>query len=84
LKKVVNGHVIDLVELLNQHHSNAVISLYHVPDPGIEGTIPPELLQRPALVALVVSVLGFLWKLLFQKTLVVVRRDRKLGDLLVG
>jgi hypothetical protein len=88
LKKAVNVHnVIVSVELLNQHHSNAVINLQHVPDPGIEETIRPELLQGPALVALVVSVLGFLWKLLLQKALVLVRRDRKLrrdsGDLVL-
>jgi hypothetical protein len=84
-KKAVNGHnVIDLVELLNQRHCNAAISLRLVPDPGIEGTIPPRLLQG---LVLVVLVLGFLWKLLFQKALVLVRRDRKLhrdsGDLVL-
>jgi hypothetical protein len=82
LKKVVIGHnVIDSVKPLRQHHGNVVVNLLLlVPDPGIEGTTRPKLLQG---LALVVLVLGFLWKSLFQKA--VLWRDRKLhlglGDL---
>ena len=87
LKKLDIGHnVIDLIkqqQLLRRRHGNVAVNLLFllllVPD--IEKIIRFKVVLVQGLV-LVVLVLGFLWKLLFQKAAVllplVVKRDRKL------